>query len=116
LKKKLMQNRQWTIEFTRSGGLNALLDYINRTTAKILTLIDVILLNEALQCLRKLMNITEIFEHIANNDQYIDGIVKTLTISSPEIRMRVFELLTALCVYSHEGYDLVLKALRDFEV
>ncbi|CAF1184272.1 unnamed protein product [Didymodactylos carnosus] len=116
IEKKIIQNRQWAIEFTRSGGLNALLGYINRTTAKRLTLIDVILLNEALQCLRKLMNIIEIFEHIANNNQYINGIVKTLTIPSPEIRMRVFELLTALCVYSHEGYDLVLKALRDFEV
>ena len=30
--------------------------------------------------------------------------------------MRVFELLTALCVYSDDGYLLVLKALQDFQV
>jgi hypothetical protein len=30
--------------------------------------------------------------------------------------MRVFELLTALCVYSQDGYELVLKALQDFQV
>ncbi len=30
--------------------------------------------------------------------------------------MRVFELLTALCVYSQDGYELVLKALHDFQV
>ena len=30
--------------------------------------------------------------------------------------MRVFELLTALCVYSQDGYELVLQALHDFQV
>jgi hypothetical protein len=30
--------------------------------------------------------------------------------------MRVFELLTALCVYSQDGYELVLKSLQDFQV
>jgi hypothetical protein len=30
--------------------------------------------------------------------------------------MRVFEFLTALCVYSQDGYELVLKALQDFQV
>jgi len=39
-----------------------------------------------------------------------------LTVPSIEIRMRVFELLTALCVYSQDGYELVLQALHDFQV
>ena len=30
--------------------------------------------------------------------------------------MRVFELLTALCLYSQDGYELVLQALQDFQV
>ena len=39
-----------------------------------------------------------------------------LSVPSAEVRMRVFELLTALCVYSDDGYELVLKALQDFQV
>ena len=39
-----------------------------------------------------------------------------LRVPSAEIRMRVFELLTALCVYSADGYELVLQALQDFQV
>jgi hypothetical protein len=30
--------------------------------------------------------------------------------------MRVFELLTALCVYSTDGYELVLEALKNLQV
>ncbi len=42
--------------------------------------------------------------------------VLVLRVSSAEVRMRVFELLTALCVYSQDGYELVLKALQNFQV
>ena len=42
--------------------------------------------------------------------------VLVLSAPSADIRMRVFELLTALCVYSQDGYELVLKALHDFQV
>jgi hypothetical protein len=44
--------------------------------------------------------------------------VRVVVLSAPsaEIRMRVFELLTALCVYSQDGYELVLRALQDFQV
>ena len=37
-----------------------------------------------------------------------------LAVGSAEVRMRVFELLTALCVYSDDGYELVLKSLARF--
>ncbi|CAF2466390.1 unnamed protein product [Rotaria sp. Silwood2] len=117
LKKKLLDsnNRTWTIEFAREGGLHTLLSYLEHTTQKILSLVDAILINEILQCLRAMMNISELFEHIASNPQYIDLIAKVLNVQSAEIRMRVFELLTALCVYSLDGYELVLKALQDFQ-
>ena len=42
--------------------------------------------------------------------------VLVLSVSSAEVRMRVFEFLTALCVYSQDGYEFVLKALQDFQV
>ncbi|CAF1232895.1 unnamed protein product [Adineta ricciae] len=117
LKKKLLDgnNRAWTIEFAREGGLHALLSYLEQITTRGLSLVDAILVNETLQCLRAMMNISELFEHIASNPQYIDSIAKVLTVPSTDIRMRVFELLTALCVYSQDGYELVLKSLEDFQ-
>ncbi|CAF0997782.1 unnamed protein product [Rotaria magnacalcarata] len=117
LKKKLLDSnsRTWTIEFARQGGLHALLCYLEQTSNRGLTLVDAILINETLQCLRAMMNISELFEHIASNPQYIDSVAKVLRIPSAEVRMRVFELLTALCVYSNEGYQLVLHALQDFQ-
>lgn len=42
--------------------------------------------------------------------------ILVLNVPSVEVRMRVFELLTALCVYSNDGYELVLRALQDFQV
>lgn len=39
-----------------------------------------------------------------------------LSVSSAEVRMRVFELLTALCICSRDGYEIVLRALQDFQV
>ncbi|CAF0948549.1 unnamed protein product [Rotaria sp. Silwood1] len=117
LKKKLLDsnNRTWTIEFAREGGLHTLLSYLEQITHKNLSLVDAILINETIQCLRAMMNISELFEHIASNPQYIDSLAKVLSVPSAEIRMRVFELLTALCVYSHDGYELVLRALQDFQ-
>ena len=78
LKKKLLDsnNRTWTIEFAQEGGLYALLSYLEQVTNKGLSLVDAILVNETLQCLRAMMNISELFEHIASNPQYIDSIAK----------------------------------------
>jgi hypothetical protein len=78
LKKKLLDsnNRTWTIEFAREGGLHALLSYLEQITTRGLSLVDAILVNETLQCLRAMMNISELFEHIASNPQYIDSVAK----------------------------------------
>jgi len=78
LKKRLLDsnNRLWTIEFAQQGGLHALLSYLEQITNKGLSLVDAILVNETLQCLRAMMNISELFEHIASNSQYIDSIAK----------------------------------------
>ncbi len=78
LKKKLLDstNRAWTIEFAQQGGLHALLSYLEQISNKNLSLVDAILIKETLQCLRAMMNISELFEHIASNPQYIDSIAK----------------------------------------
>ena len=78
LKKKLLDENQraWTVEFAREGGLHALLTYLEFVTGRGLSLVDAILVNEALQCLRAMMNISELFEHIASTPQYIDSIAK----------------------------------------
>jgi hypothetical protein len=78
LKKKLLDsnNRTWTIEFAQQGGLHALLSYLEQITSKGLSLVDAILVNETLQCLRAMMNISELFEHIASSPQYVDSMAK----------------------------------------
>ena len=78
LKKKLLdpKNQTWTIEFAQQGGLHTLLSYLQHVSKKNLSLVDAILVNETLQCLRAMMNIDELFEHIASNPQYIDSIAK----------------------------------------
>lgn len=78
LKKKLLDlnHQKWTVEFARQGGLHAVLSYLQRASKTSLSLVDAILVNEVLQCLRAMMNIDELFEHIATNPQYIDSIAK----------------------------------------
>ena len=78
LKKKLSDpnNRTWTIEFAERGGLQALLSYLEHISNKNLSLLDAILVKETLQCLRAMMNISELFEHVASNPHYVDSIAK----------------------------------------
>jgi hypothetical protein len=78
LKKKLLDStyRSWTIEFAREGGLHTLLTYLEKVVNKGLSLVDAILVNETLQCVRAMMNITELFEHISTNPKYIDSIAR----------------------------------------
>lgn len=80
LKKKLLDsnNRKWTIEFAHQGGLHALLACVEQLSKKSLSLVDAILINEILQCLRAMMNMSELFEHISTNAQYIDSIAKSM--------------------------------------
>ena len=76
LKKKLLdhENRSWTVDFAQQGGLQALLTYLKEVADRNLSMTDAILASEALQCLRAMMNIEEIFEHIPDDPQYIDSI------------------------------------------
>lgn len=78
LKKKLLDsnNCQWTQEFAQQGGLQALLTYLEQIANKNLSLVDAILVNETLQCLKAMMNISELFEHIAANSKYVNSIAK----------------------------------------
>lgn len=80
LKKQLVDRKfhAWTVEFAQQGGLQALLNYIERLTTRDLSLLDAILVNEILQCLRAMMNIGEIFEHIVESEKYVQSIAKSI--------------------------------------
>lgn len=39
-----------------------------------------------------------------------------LDTSNTMIKKQVFELLSALCLYSHEGYQLAIDALENYKV
>lgn len=93
LKKKLLDpnHQTWTVEFARQGGLHTLLSYLQHISKTSLSLVDAILLNEVLQCLRAMMNIDELFEHIVSNPRYIDSIAKgKISWSANRIEKRVF--------------------------
>lgn len=79
LKKHILKQDDglWVTEFIKAGGLLALLTYLEEKIKEQLTLTDAIIINEALQCLRIIMNISDLFKYIISHPTFVNTIAKS---------------------------------------
>ncbi|KAL0275923.1 UNVERIFIED_CONTAM: hypothetical protein PYX00_003637 [Menopon gallinae] len=55
-------------------------------------------------------------EYIVENPEYISKLAAALDTNNTVVKKQVFELLSALCVYSPDGYLRALEALENYKV
>ncbi|XP_061190247.1 inverted formin-2-like [Saccostrea echinata] len=118
LKKKIKKlDKNWTLEFLNSGGLDALLDVVdvigNRRVTKFS---EAVKLLECVVCVTKLVNSKEGLSFFVQNGSYTKKLVKALDTSHAMVKKQVFELLSALCIYSSEGYSVAMSALDSYKM
>ncbi|KAL4230753.1 hypothetical protein ACF0H5_011128 [Mactra antiquata] len=118
LNKKLKQNiKEWNSEFLELNGSEALLDLIDTLGIKRVTqLSDALLILECVQCVKTIMNSKMGLAYLVEHGDYLKRLVNALDTNNVMVKKQVFELLSALCVYSSDGYQLTLTALDSFKV
>ncbi|XP_053399778.1 inverted formin-2-like isoform X2 [Mercenaria mercenaria] len=118
LNRKLSQkNKEWNGEFLDLNGGETLLDLVDTLGIRRVTqLSDALLLLECIGCIKTLMNSKMGLAYLVEHGGSLKRLVTALDTNNVMVKKQVFELLSALCVYSTEGYQLTLAALDSFKV
>ncbi|XP_062592916.1 inverted formin-2-like, partial [Saccostrea cucullata] len=117
LKRKLKKSdKAWVQGFLDCGGLDVLLDAVDVISSRRVTdLSEALKLLECVSCITKLVNSKMGLSFLVQHGSYTKRLVKALDTNNVMVKKQVFELLSALCVYSNEGYRLTMDALDSFK-
>lgn len=55
-------------------------------------------------------------DYIVENREYVEKLGTALDTTNVVVKKQVFELLSALCAYSTDGYDRALETLEHYKV
>ncbi|XP_043930278.1 inverted formin-2 isoform X2 [Protopterus annectens] len=118
LKKRLeSSNNAWKMQFLELGGLDLLLEALERLSGRGVSKIsDALLQLTCINCVRAVMNSEEGMEYIINNKSYVRQLSEALDTANVMVKKQVFELLAALSVYTAEGHSRALDALDHYKV
>ncbi|KAK4317796.1 hypothetical protein Pmani_011151 [Petrolisthes manimaculis] len=117
--KKLMEmaGKEWLEEFLSLGGLEVLFESLTRLSERgFSSIADALLQLECVLCIKAVMNSRTGLQYIVNNHQYIRKLTTSLDSRNMLVKKQVFELLSALCMYSELGHSLALDALSFYKV
>ncbi|XP_068243484.1 inverted formin-2-like [Palaemon carinicauda] len=117
--KKLMEvaSNEWMEDFLNLDGLGVLFESLERLSDRgFSSIADAILQLECVLCIKAVMNSKSGLEYIVNNDDYTRKLAKSLDSKNMLVKKQVFELLSALCVYSEKGHLLALDSLNNYRV
>ncbi|KAJ8298508.1 hypothetical protein KUTeg_025039 [Tegillarca granosa] len=117
LKKKIKQSGiDWIQGFLDAAGLDVLFDCVDTVgNRRVNQLADALLLAECVACIKTVLNSKIGLDYLSQNSDYTKKLVKALDTNNVMVKKQVFELLSALCVYSQDGYRLSLEALDSFK-
>ncbi|XP_050417199.1 inverted formin-2 isoform X2 [Patella vulgata] len=117
LKKKIKKAEQgWIQGFLEAKGLDALLDNVDSVGGRRVTnLADAMILLECVSCIKSVSNSKLGLEALVQDGGNSKRLIKALDTPNVMVKKQVFELLSALCVYSPDGYRLALDALDTFK-
>ncbi|XP_056003577.1 inverted formin-2-like [Ostrea edulis] len=117
LKKKLKNaDREWTHGFLNCGGLDVLLDAVDIISHRRVTKLSAALtLFACVSCITKLVNSPTGLSFFVQHGSYTKRLAKALDTGEVMVKKQVLGLMSALCVYSSEGYDLIMDALDSFK-
>lgn len=117
LKRRLKKSDNvWTEGFLTGGGLEMLLEAIDVISSRRVTKFsEALRLLECVLCIERLVNSKLGLSFLIQHDSHIKKLVKALDTTDTLVKKHVFDLLSALCVYSREGYRLTLNALDSYK-
>ncbi|KAK7067270.1 Inverted formin-2 [Halocaridina rubra] len=117
--KKLIEvaDESWLEDFLSLDGLGILFEALERLSEKKFSSIaDAILQLECVLCIKAVMNAKSGLEYIVSNEDYTRKLAKSLDSKNMLVKKQVFELMSALCVYSEKGHSLALDSLNNYKV
>ncbi|XP_065896679.1 inverted formin-2-like isoform X3 [Dysidea avara] len=110
-------DQKWIEDFLEQGGLEMVFDALTALSNKGLSsLLDVVKQLECVRCIKAIMNHPFGIEYvIVTGDQFVNRLVKELNSNNTLMKMQVYELLSALSIYSSEGYQVANTALLHYK-
>ncbi|PVD34472.1 hypothetical protein C0Q70_05747 [Pomacea canaliculata] len=122
LRKAIMSNdRDWMKEFLEFDGLGLLFQCLNNLSSyHSRHLTDMVLRMECVSCIREVVNSQIGLDCLLKLKDRTDNLfgrrfASALGTDNMMVKMQIFELLSALCVYSRDGYYLTLDALEKYK-
>ncbi|XP_052794467.1 inverted formin-2-like isoform X1 [Mya arenaria] len=101
--------------FIEYRGLDMLLILMEEiATAGLESLFDVAKMMLVSECTTSLVNSSTGKEYFINHGEHFVTLARALETKNLMVKMQIFELLSALCVYSKDGYYLTLDALERY--
>ncbi|KAK3599959.1 hypothetical protein CHS0354_012606 [Potamilus streckersoni] len=102
----------WLQSFLDLGGLDSLLNSLDQLTGRGFTsFLDAILQLDCISCVRAVLNSNVGLDFMVNSEGNIKKFAIALNTNNTLPKKHVFEILSALCAYSNNGYRQVLDAL-----
>ncbi|XP_033743492.1 inverted formin-2-like [Pecten maximus] len=106
----------WLQEFLDLDGLQSLLTSLCQMTGRGFTSFsDAIFQLDCISCIRNILNTHVGLDFMIKNDGYTSKLALALNISNTLPKKQIFEMMSAICVYSNLGYEAVLSALGYFQ-
>ncbi|KAK6172315.1 hypothetical protein SNE40_016001 [Patella caerulea] len=116
LRKKIAgADTEWIQGFLRLHGLELLFECLDNLSTNKSDFLNATLRLECVLCIKACMNSNEGLRFLVQNGNYAPRFATALDTPNVMVKKQVFELLSALCVYSTDGYKLALDALDTFK-
>ncbi|XP_072171506.1 inverted formin-2-like [Diadema setosum] len=117
LKKRIQTgSTEWLEGFLELDGLEVLLDVVERLSGRGMSIADAYLQVEIVGCIKAVMNSQTGMDFLIDSTDFTRKLARALDTKNVIVKKQVFELLSALCVYNHNGYELAVDALEDYKV
>ncbi|XP_060063512.1 uncharacterized protein LOC132543969 [Ylistrum balloti] len=120
LKRKLLKaksNPEWILRFLHSDGLELLFESLEQISRqKPSSFLDAVLQVGCVECVKTVMDSSLGLDYIVENKDFTPKFAAALDTDNVTVKKQVFELLSALCVYSKDGYTRALEALDKYKV
>ncbi|XP_076129169.1 inverted formin-2-like isoform X2 [Alosa pseudoharengus] len=109
-------DRGWMLQFLELGGLDLLMEALERLSGRgCARIADALLQLTCVGCVRAIMNSGAGINFIVEAEEYVRTLSRALDTSNTMVKMQVFELLAALIMFSPKGRELSLDALQHYK-
>ncbi|XP_076117482.1 uncharacterized protein LOC143085163 isoform X1 [Mytilus galloprovincialis] len=119
LKRKLLKarsNPEWILQFLHHDGLELLFESLDEICCqKTSSFLDSILQVGCVECIKIIMDTSIGLDYVVENSDFIPKFASALNTDNEATKKQVFELLSALCVYSKDGTHYALETLAHLQ-